>query len=132
MVATVMRVYSYIYHLILALLMIGVSFIVWSGGTNNLRLAMLPWTGQSLTRALLWGGILALVCVLLAITGWFRFLFPIWALVILVMMVKGYLLGSYTFRGPSEFEWVLLLIFGALLAFLGSLTVFRPQRPRRA
>jgi hypothetical protein len=132
MVATVMRVYSYIYHLILALLMIGVSGIVWSGGTNNLRLGMLPWTGENLTRALLWGGILALLCVLLAVTGWFRFLFPIWTLVILVMMVRGFLLSSYTFKGKSEFEWVLLLIFGALLAFLGSLTVFRVQRPRRA
>ncbi len=127
-----MRVYSYIYHLILALLMVAVSVIVWTGRTNNLRLGMLPWTGQSLTRALLWGGIIALLCVFLAIAGWLRFLFPIWALVVLVMMVRGYLLGSYSFSSRSEFEWVLALIFGALLAFFGSLTVFRSSRPRRA
>jgi hypothetical protein len=127
-----MRVYSYIYHLILALLMVAVSVIVWTGGSNNLRLGMLPWTGQSLTRALLWGGIIALLCIFLAITGWLRFLFPIWALVVLVMMIRGYLLGSYSFQSRSEFEWVVVLILGALLAFFGSLTVFRSSRPRRA
>jgi hypothetical protein len=132
MVSTVMRVYSYIYHLILGLLMLGVSVVVLSGGSNNLRLGMLPWTGQSLTRALLWGGILALLCVLLAITGWFRFLFPIWALAILIMMVRGYLLGSYAFSGRSEFNWVLVLIGGSLLAFFGSLSVFGARRQRRA
>jgi len=131
MVATIMRVYSYLYHLILALLMLGVSVVVMAGGIDNLRLGMLPWTGRSLTQALLWGGIIALLAVLLAITGWFRFLFPIWALVAFVMLVRGYLLGSYSFSSRSEFQWVLLLIFGALLAFFGSLTVFRPSRPRR-
>jgi len=132
MVATVMRVYSYIYHLILALLMIGVSVLVWTGGTNNLRLGMLPWTGEGLTHALFYCGIIALLCVVLAVTGWLRFLFPIWTLVVLVMMVRGYLFSSYAFAGRSEFQGALLLIFGALLAFLGSLTVFRARRPRRA
>jgi len=130
MIAIVLRVYSF--HLILAFLMIGVSAVVWTSGSNNLRLGMLPWTGVSLTHVLFWGGAIALVCLLLAITGWLRFLFPIWALVVLVMMVRGYLFSSYTFKGRTEFEWVLLLLFGALLAFFGSLTVFRSRRPRRA
>jgi hypothetical protein len=127
-----MRAYAYIYHLILGLLMLGVSVVVLSSGNNNLRLSMLPWTGESLTRALLWGGIIALLCVLLAITGWFRYLFPIWAMVVLVMMVRGYITGPYTFRGGSDFGWTLALIFGGLLAFLGSLSVFRAERTRRA
>ena len=126
-----MRAYAYIYHLILGLLMLGVSVIVLGSGNNNLRLGMLPWSGESLTRALLWGGIIALLCVLLAITGWFRYLFPIWALVVMIMLIKGYIVGPYTFRGSSDFTWTLALILGGFLAFLGSLSVFRAERPRR-
>ena len=132
MVATIMRVYSYLYHLILALFMLGVSVVVLAGGSNNLRLGMLPWTGRALTRPCFGAGSSRCVVVLLAITRTLRFLFPIWALVVFVMMVRGYLLGSYSFSSPAEFRWVLLLIFGGLLAFFGSLTVFRSRPPRRA
>lgn len=126
-----MRVYSYIYHLVLALLLLGVSIVVLAGGTHNLRLPMLPWTGATLTYCLFWGGIIALVSVLLAVFGWFRFLFPIWALVALVLMIRGFFLGPYTFSGWGDVGRIALLVFGALLAFLGSLTVFRSTRSRR-
>lgn len=126
-----MRVYSYLYHMVLALFLLGISIVVLIGSTHNLRLRMLPWTGETLTYSLLWGGIIALVAVLLAVFGWFRYLFPIWALIVFVLMFRGYFLSPYTFASRSELYWVMLLVFGALVALLGSLTVFRSSRPRR-
>lgn len=130
MIGTILRVFSYIYHLILVLMMIVVSFLVMSTGRTNLDLKMLPWTDAGLLNYLLWGGLIGLVIVLLAITGVFRYLLPVWALLMLVIMANGYLGGAYRFTGRNEFYWVLLLIFGALLAFIGSLTVFRARRRR--
>jgi hypothetical protein len=130
MVAMIMRLFSYLYHLVLALFLLGISGIVLTSGSNNLRLGMLPWTGDQLLNWVFWGSLIGLTVVLLAVTGKFRYLFPIWALIVLVMMIRGYLIGPYVFSGSSDFSWTLLLIFGALLAFLGSLTVFR-MRARR-
>jgi hypothetical protein len=53
-----------------------------------------------------------------------------WALVVLGLMVRGYLLQPYTFEGKEPFYQTLWLIGGALLAFLASLTVFRRQKRR--
>ena len=40
--------------------------------------------------------------IILAITGTFRFLFPIWALIVLVLMFQGFLLKPYTFEGKPR------------------------------
>lgn len=98
--------------------------------SNTLKMPMLPWTGTDLNWWLFWGSIVGISSVVLAITGIFRFLFPLWALVVLVLMVRGYLLQPYTFAGRDAFESTLWLIGGALLAFLASLTLFRMRRRR--
>ena len=67
----------------------------------------------------MWGSFVGLISIILAITGVFRFLFPMWALVVLVLMVQGFLLKPYTFEGKPDFYSVLWLIAGRLLAFLG-------------
>lgn len=125
-----LRFYSYIYHLALALFLLGLSIVALIS-SNTLRLPMLPWSGSELNQWLLWGSLLGIVSVVLAVTGIFRFLFPLWALVVLILMVRGYLLQPYPFSGPDAFTQALWLIAGALLAFIASLTLFR-IRPRRA
>jgi hypothetical protein len=130
MLAAVLRVYSYLYHLILSVFLLGISGIVLASGNHNLQMPMLPWEGDQLTQWLFWGSLLGLLSVILAITGLFRYLFPLWTLVVLVMMARGFLIGPYRFGGADAFYRTLLLIFGALLAFLGSLTVFRARRRR--
>ena len=130
MLAAVLRVYAYLYHLVLSLFLLGISGIVLASGRHNLQMPMLPWEGDRLTQWLFWGSVLGLLSVVLAVTGVFRYLFPLWALLVLVMMVRGYLLGSYSFSGPDAFYRTLAIIAGALLAFLGSLTVFRARRRR--
>jgi hypothetical protein len=75
------------------------------------------------------GGIIGVVSIALAVTGVFRALFPIWAFIVFVVMVWGFLIRPYMFSGRSEFNTVLWLIAGAFVAFLASLTLFR--RPKR-
>ena len=126
-----LRAYSYLYHLVLCLFLIGISVVAMSS-SNTLKMTMLPWSGADLTTWLLWGSLVGLLSIVLAITGVFRFLFPIWAAAVLFYMARGYLFQSYTFSDKSEFHFALWLIGGALLAFLASLTLLRAGRPRRA
>jgi hypothetical protein len=125
-----LRLYSYLYHLILALFLLGVAVIAMIS-PNQLKMPMLPWSAPELKYWLLWGSLLGVLSIALAITGIFRYLFPLWALVVLVLMVRGYLLTPYPFPQRDAFYTALLLIAGALIAFLASLTLFR-LRPRRA
>ena len=131
MFAMILRVYSYLYHLVLCLFLLGISVVAVST-SNTLKLTMLPWTGAELTTWLLWGSLAGLISLILAITGTFRFLFPIWALTVFVLMFRGFLLKGYTFESQASFYSVLWLIGGALLAFVASLTLLGVRRNRRA
>ena len=130
MFAMILRGYSYLYHLVLCLFLLGVSIVAMTS-TSMLKLSMLPWSGSELATWLLWGSLAGLLSLVLAVTGIFRLLFPIWTLVVLILMFQGFILKSYTFEGKPGFYNVLLLIGGALLAFLASLTLLRSRRSRR-
>ena len=89
---------------------------------------MLPWEGEKLTQAVTAMGVIGLICIFGAMTGLFRWIFPIWTLVILVLMVRGFFLGSYTFSGADQLKLFIWLTVGALIAFLASLTLFTKRR----
>jgi hypothetical protein len=125
-----LRAYSYVYHFFLALFLLGVSLIALLS-SNTLKIPILPWSGQALTQWLFWGSLFGLLTVVLAVSGIFRYLFPLWALAVLALMVRGYLLQPIPFSGTGEFQFAMLLTLGALIAFLASLTLFA-LRPRRA
>jgi hypothetical protein len=110
---------------------LGIASIALMSHTGTLRLEMLPWKGDELIHWVLLGSIAGLTCLVLAITGIFRYLFPIWTLLIAGLMVRGFLLSGYTFSGRDEFNWVLGLIAGAIVAFLASLTLFRGSSRRK-
>ncbi|HYP12978.1 MAG TPA: hypothetical protein VEQ63_03565 [Bryobacteraceae bacterium] len=129
MIARILRVYSYLFHLVLALFLLGMA-IVANVSNSQLRLDVLPWKGEELTQWLLWGSIAGLISTILAMTGVFPFLFPIWAFVVLAMMIRGFLLQPYTYASRGEFYNTLWLIGAALLAFIASLTAFRMKRRR--
>lgn len=124
-----LRAYSYVYHAVLAVFLLGLALIALLS-SNTLKLDILPWTGEAANQWVLWGSIFGLLSIVLAVTGIFRYLFPLWALAVLVILVRGYLLQPLPFAGKDEFHNALLLIAGALLAFLASLTVFT-MRPKR-
>ncbi len=124
-IAFILRIYSYLYELALALFFLAISFIAIASGATNLYLPMFPWQGAILNRWLLGLSLLGILATLLAMTGWFRFLFPLWALTVVILMVRGLFLGSYGFSGPDQFQGAVWLVVGAIGAFLGSLIVLK-------
>ena len=127
-IGLLLRLYSYLYHLVLSLFLIGLGIVAYSSGTT-LSLGMLPWEGEKLTQALLALGVIGLVCIFGAITGLFRWLFPLWTLIIFILMVRGFFLGSFSFSGADQFKGAVWLTIGALGAFLSSLSLFTQRRP---
>lgn len=127
-IGLLLRIFAYLYHVSLALLLLGLGIAALSTGKDNLSLGMLPWEGARLTQALLVLGVVGLLCVVLAVTGWLRFLFPLWALLILILMVRGFFVSPYTFPGEDEFKQAIWLTAGALVAFLASLTLFARRK----
>jgi hypothetical protein len=124
-----LRVYAYLFHFVLGLLLAGMAIVALTSGTD-LTLGMLPWQGAALTRATLLLGLLSVICVALAVTGFARWLFPLWALFALIMMLRGFFLSPYTFSGAGEFRFAVWLTIGAFVALLGSLSLFG-RRARR-
>jgi hypothetical protein len=124
-----LRVYAYVFHLVLGLLLAGMGIVALTSNTS-LTLGMLPWEGPSLTRAAMLLGVAGIICVALAVTGLARWLFPLWNLFALILMLRGFFLSSYTFAGAGEFKSAVWLTVGAFVAFLGSLSLFGRRRAR--
>lgn len=95
---------------------------------NTLKLSFLPWSGQSLFPWLFGGAIIGIISIILAVTGIFRYLFPFWAFVVLVMLLRGFLIQPYSFESRDEFTHIMWITAGALLAFLASVTLFFIRR----
>jgi hypothetical protein len=114
-----MRAFSYLFHLLLALFLLGISLVAWSSG-QTLQLEMLPWQGPALTYWLLGAALVGLTLVILAVFRKWRPLFFLWSLAVLVLMARGFFLSHYYFAGPSEFHGALYLTAGALIAALGA------------
>jgi hypothetical protein len=115
----IMRYFSYLFHTLLALFLIAISGLATASGSGDLHLGMLPWTGDTLERVVLIGAIVGLVIVILAMRGVLRILFLIWAFLVFVLMVKGYIFSGYKF-GPNEFRTALYLIGAAFLSLFGA------------
>ncbi len=126
-VGLVLRFYSYLFHLFLALAMLAVASVAWLSG-NPLEIAVLPWTGPALVKAMFFGGLLGLILTVLAMKRILPVLFVLWAAVVLVMAVKGFFFSSYTF-GPAAtpLSTALWFILAALVALVGSLFGLRRQ-----
>jgi hypothetical protein len=114
-----MRVFSYLFHGLLALFLLAISLLAWSSG-QPLQLEMLPWQGPPLTAWLLGTALVGLACVILAIFRKWPWLFFLWSLAVLVMMARGFFLSHYYFAGPAEFHRALYLTAGALIAAFGA------------
>ena len=125
------RIYSYLYHLILALFLLGVALVAILSHGGSLHLEMLPWKGHTLVHWLLGASLFGLLSIVLAWMGKLRFLFLLYSLAVFVMMVRGYFLGSYAFSGKDEFRMALWLTVGALVAIVGAWSQFRKRASRR-
>jgi hypothetical protein len=114
----IMRYYSYLFHTLLAIVLIAISGLAMASGLG-LRLGMLPWSGDTLNYVLFFGALTGLAVTLLAMKGVLRILFLIWSFLVFVLLVKGYIFSGYKFA-PNEFRTASYLIGGSLLAVLGA------------
>lgn len=115
-----LRFYSYLFHLAVSFVFLGLG-IVSVGTSTALHLNALGFTPEDATRGVFILGIVGLLSTVLAFTGIFRFLFPLWAAVVVWLMIKGFFLSSATFSNAASFGWAILLTLGAIGAFFGSL-----------
>ncbi|MBI1787713.1 MAG: hypothetical protein HYR60_09215 [Acidobacteria bacterium] len=127
MPGALLRFLSYLYHLILALFLGGLSVVALVSGLP-LRLEMLPWSGKSAAWWVLGLGLAGLASLVLALRDVLRFPFLLYALAVLVLMVRGYFLTGYLFSGKDEFHFALELTGGALVAVLGGWSQLRRAR----
>jgi hypothetical protein len=127
----VLRLYSYLYHFVLSAFLFLVSVVVLIGGKHDLRLPMLPWTGEPLTYWVFGLSVTGLLLTILAATGILRVPFPIWCLFVVVMMVRGFFLSPMYYQGPGHFQGAVWLTVGALGAFLSSLMLYKRVDRRR-
>ena len=127
-VRDVMRIFSYVYHGILALFLLAVSAMALAGGSYSLNFEMLPWEGRALVYWLFFGALFGLISVYLAIKRKAPLVFFVWSLAVLLLMMKGYFLSGYYFE-PGEFTTTAWLMLGAVLAMAGAW--FQLRRPER-
>ncbi len=127
MLKVIMRIFSYIYHLVLGLFLLVVGSIALFSSHVTLTLDMLPWQDPTLTYMVLLGGVLALVSLALVLKGKTRLLFRVWTVVVFLLLGYGYFLTSFGFRDSDHFRNALLLTLGALIAVFGSWSKARKQ-----
>ena len=122
LVGGLLRVFGYMYHLILALFALGVAVVALGSRSVTLQLEMLPWGIGSSPLWLMLAAVIGLASVAAAVTGKTRVPYAAYALAILVILVRGLFLGPYTFGAVMEWTTALWLLLGALLAVLGAVS----------
>jgi hypothetical protein len=122
-----MRLFSYMYHLVLSLFLLGLGLVGWMSSSATLSAPWLAWEGDHV-KLLVSAGIVGLLSLILAVTGKFRLLFVLWTLAVVIMMFRGFFSGPYTYDGMEEFKTTLWMFAGAVVAFLASLTGRRKTR----
>jgi hypothetical protein len=118
-VKALLRYFSFLYHGVLAIFLLAVSGLALGAGGRSLRLDMLPWTGATLTYVTLFGSLLGLAAVALAILRKVRPLFFVWSLAVIILLVKGYVFSGYYFE-PGGVTRAALLILGSFAAAAGA------------
>ena len=118
-IKALMSFLSYVFHGLLCLILFAVSCLAMAAGAQTLQMGVLPWTGSTLLYTVLFGSLLGMLTVVLAIKGRLRPLFFLWSLGVTVLLLKGYIFSSYRFV-PGEYHTALYLIVGSLIALIGS------------
>ncbi len=119
-VKTLLRLFSYLYHGLLALFLLLVSAMALAAGAGSLHLEMLPWSGATLAWILLAGSLFGLVAVALAIRRGGAALLFLWSLLVAVMLLKGYVFSAYRFAPGAGVRTAVLLVLGSWLALAGA------------
>ena len=118
-IKALLRLFSLLFHALLALFLIAISGLALASGARPLRMGMLPWTGSTLLFVVFFGALFGLATVILAIAGKLRLLFLVWSLAVAVLLPKGYIFSGYHFS-PGEISRALYLIAASWVAVAGA------------
>jgi hypothetical protein len=124
-----LRVFSYLFHGLLAVFLLAVSGLALSSGPQQLNLKMLPWTGDTLIFVLFFASLFGLLTLILALGGKTPILFFLWSLGVAVLLLKGYAFSGYYFS-HGEFKIAAGLLAGAWIAVVGAWPRPRQRRAR--
>ena len=131
--ATLLQIFSYLFHFGLSLFVGGIAVVGWLSGSGTFDLDMVPWwSGQTLVKWMLAAAAVGLVSVILAVVGKLRSLFALWTLVVLGVIVYGFFLSNYSYEGMDHFKSALWMTGAALAAFVGGVSQARTKTRRRA
>jgi len=129
-IAWLLRVFCYLFHTMISAALLALGVVGIASDAQHMKVQTLPWQGTELTHWLVGLGLAGLLSVALAVTGKLRFLLPLWSVYVLGVLLKGvFLTSTVSFDGRSDFHNWLLLISGAVLALIGSFTIFGHRRP---
>lgn len=123
-----MRGYANSYVALLSAFFIGIAFLASEANTKIVNLPMFPWEGKDLIQWLFGIGGFSILSVFLNVTGLFRYLLPVAALVWAVLLFRGYFWLPYSHGGDEPFYWAVALTAGAFGAFLCALREVLPKR----
>ncbi len=118
MAKALVRYFSFVFHGLLAIILIAVSGVALESG-QALRLDMLPWTGSTLTYIALLGSLAGLGIVILAFRRKLSALFFVWTLMVAALMVKGYIFSGYYFE-PGDLGLSLFEVAASILSIAGA------------
>lgn len=121
-----LRVFSYLFHLAVSFFFLGLG-IVSAATSTALHLTSIGLSPENALMGVLALGIVGLFSTLLALSGVFRYLFPVWAAFVVWLMIKGFFLSATTFSGPASFRSAIWLTLGSLIAFVGAVWTLRTR-----
>jgi hypothetical protein len=120
---------SYLFHFLLALLLLEIAALALISRPRSLHLGMLPWGGPTLDYILLAGSLFGLLSIALAIMGRLRILFLLWSLAVAGLLTNGYIFSGYRF-GVGEWRHAVYLIAAAWVAVAGAWFQWRAPSAR--
>ena len=118
MITALLRYYSYLFHVLLAFAMLGVSVIALGTNPDALRLEALPWTGSTLTYALIGLAFIGLVSVALAWLKNSAWLLLLWSVAVPLWLTYKFVFTRYGFD-PGQLSIAVCLVVAALAAIPG-------------
>lgn len=126
----ILHSYSYLFHLLLALFLLGIALVAALVGNGSFDLPMIPWvSSKSLVPFLLIATTVGIAAVALAVLGKVRALFTVWTLFVLATVIWGFFLSSYSYAGMDEFRGALWMLAGAAVAAVGGVSQLKPLKP---
>ena len=126
-----LRVFSYIFLAIHSLVALAMSAVIVASPHDRVKIAWLPWEGESLGAVLAVFGLVGLILVFLAVIGRARILLMLFALISLLILTRGFFFTSWHFSRHEDFQNAFHFVVGFLLAFIGAIPMGRNNKGYR-